>query len=505
MEDGDQKVENEFSQQHEGGFKRSVAKQVILGLLTNFSSIAPSMSLGFSAVALPALTDISNEYVLSKNEASWFASIASLATPFGCIFSGPIADRFGRRSAMFCINVVCFIGWLIVASAYYFPEHQYAILLVGRLLTGLSTGLSSIPATIYMAEISSAKLRGVFCTWNSVFFAIGVLIIYFLGFVLKDNWGVISLITAAFPCVGMIFVSFLVPESPSWLIRKDRFDEAKHNMCNIFGAQDYIPEVQQEIEKLIKNRGVKTGNTQKSILDQVVKKVKYLIKPNCLKPFALVTTFFFFQQFSGTFVIVFYAIDIVKEAGVELDAYLTIVMIGVVRLITAMLVSYVSKIFGRRPLSLLSGSGMTVCMIALAGYILAISQGKVAQETQDSLLFLPVVLLLFYFFTSTIGFLPMPFAMCAEVFPAKIRGTASGLASGFGYFFNFITVKIYPTMIEGIGRQGVFFFYGAMALAGTVFIVALLPETKGKSLQEIEEFFDKKRPKRNSLLKESLQ
>ena len=86
---------------------------------------------------------------------------------------------------MYCINITCFIGWLIVAAAYYFPENQYTILLIGRLLTGLSTGLSSIPATIYMAEVSSNKLRSVICTWNSIFFAVGVLIVYLLGLVLK--------------------------------------------------------------------------------------------------------------------------------------------------------------------------------------------------------------------------------------------------------------------------------------------------------------------------------
>ncbi|XP_044261140.1 facilitated trehalose transporter Tret1-2 homolog [Tribolium madens] len=475
-------------------FKRSVTKQVLLGLLTNFSSIAPSMSLGFSAVALPFLT-------LDSDQASWFASIASLATPFGCLFSGPISDKFGRRRAMYCVNIFCFIGWLLIAWAYYWPQHQYVILLFGRLLTGLSTGLSSAPATIYMAEIASVNLRGVFCTWNSIAFSLGVLIVYFLGFVLQDNWGLISLITAVFPCVGMAFVTFLVPESPSWLIRKERFDEAKDNMCKIFGTKEYIPEVAQEIDNLVRNRGVKTSK-QKTILQQVAKKIKYLTRSNCLKPLSLVVGFFFFQQFAGTFVIVFYALNIVKEAGVEMDPYVTIVMIGAVRLFSAILVSYISKIFGRRPLSIVSGSGMTFCMMALAGYILAQTQGKVPETTQQSLVFLPVALLLLYFFTSTVGFLPMPFAMAAELFPAKIRGTATGLASGIGYFFNFITVKIYPTMISGIGREGVFFFYGSMSLAGTFFVVALLPETKGKTLQEIEEYFGKKPSKTNSLLKE---
>lgn len=94
-----------------------------------------------------------------------------------------------------------------------------------------------------------------------------------------------------------------------------------------------------------------------------------------------------------------------------------------------------------------------------------------------------------YFFTSTLGFLTMPFAMAAEVFPSKIRGMATGLLTCLAYSFNFVIVKMYPAMIRELGNYKLFFFYGMMGLLGTIFIVVFLPETKGKSLQEIEEYF----------------
>lgn len=508
--------------------------QVILALLSNFSSIGPSMTLGFSAVAIPTL-----KTTLSQDQITWFgeyqksyatspipilfyshlvrfftASLASLAAPVGCFFSGPISDRFGRRSAIFCINVTCFVGWLVVYTAHSSKNHQYLLLLLGRLLTGLSLGLSSAPATVYMAEVSSLKYRGVFTMWASIFFSLGISLVYILGLFLKvslsckkiattfnrigvlffqESWGSIALITCFFPCIGMLFVVFFVPESPSWLVGKNRLEEAKKNMCRIFGTKDYHPQVQSEIERLIKAKGVKEYINRKSVLEQMLRKVKYLLKPHCLRPFCLVFTYFIFQQFSGTFVLVFYAIDIVKKAGVTLDPYLTIVMIGSVRFLTAIMVGFISRSFGRKSLSIVSGLGMTLCMFTLACYNLLVDQGKISEGARANLTLLPLMALLFYFFTSTLGFLPVPFALAAELFPTKIRGTASGLLTGFNYTFNFIAVKIYPSMIDSMGSTGVFFFYGATALIGTVFSICLLPETKGKSLEEILEHFGGKK------------
>jgi len=225
----------------------------------------------------------------------------------------------------------------------------------------------------------------------------------------------------------------------------------------------------------------------------LAKKMRYLRRPTCFKPFILMLAYFFFQQFSGTFVIVFYAIDIVSVAEVSIDPYKAIVMIAFTRFAAAILVSYVSRKYGRRPPSILSGVGTTVCMLVLAVYLYLKHLGSISQTTVDSLSWLPLTSLILYFFTSTLGFLTIPFAMAAECFPAKIRGLASGLITCIAYIFNFIIVKIFPAMLEGMSAHGLFFFYGMISLAGTVFIVTLLPETKGKTLAEIEEYFGKKR------------
>lgn len=298
--------------------------------------------------------------------------------------------------------------------------------------------------------------------------------------------------------MGILLVIFFLPESPHWLITKGHIEQARDNLCKIYGVKEVTTEVLQEVDVLVHHKEkskIVMNYDNKTVMSQLAIKLKYLMQPTCMKPFVLILTYFFFQQFSGTFVIVFYAIDIVKDAGVKTDPYLAIVLIAFTRLVASILVSFLSKIYGRRPHSIVSGASMTLCMIALALYLFLINKGLVDTSTQEVLNWLPGALLVMYFFASTLGFLTMPFAMAAEVFPGKIRGTATGLITCLAYVFNFITVKIYPSMVNGMGKEGVFCFYGAMALVGTIFIVLFLPETKGKTLQEIEEHFGKKKDK----------
>nr|XP_022907727.1 facilitated trehalose transporter Tret1-like isoform X2 [Onthophagus taurus]XP_022907728.1 facilitated trehalose transporter Tret1-like isoform X2 [Onthophagus taurus]XP_022912396.1 facilitated trehalose transporter Tret1-like [Onthophagus taurus] len=456
------------------------------------------MSLGYSAVALPGLTDPKSMYFLDKDQSSWFVSIATISTPIGCFLSGPISDKFGRKVSLLTVNVVTFIGWVIITLAPNFPNSFYSVLLIGRVITGLSTGLASMPAAVYMAEISSPKLRGMFTTASAIFFSLGILVVYFLGFLMPSNWSKISLITSIFPVISMTITTFFLPESPQWLIAKNMDLEAKKNLTKIFGLGETTGLVQDEILALIGNRDQNLArnpnNKKSSFLRSVLKKIRHFQKPACYKPFVIVLSYFFFLQFSGTFVIIFYAIDIVKEAGViSTDPYLIIVLIASTRLAGAILISSISKKLGHRPPSIISGVGMTLCMITLFIYLYLIHLGIIGDDLKTKLSWLPIFLLVFYFFTTTLGFLTVPFAMAAEVFPTKIRGLATGLVTCLAYGFNFIILKSYPTMLKSMGNYGVFCFYGVMSFIGTIFIITCLPETKGKTLSEIEEYFSGRR------------
>lgn len=264
-------------------------------------------------------------------------------------------------------------------------------------------------------------------------------------------------------------------------------------MCKIFGNKEYTPEIEDEIDILIRARN-HHEETASSI-----SKLEYIRQPICYKPFIAIVGYFFFQQFSGVYVTVYYANDVVKESGIQIDNYFAILLIGVTRLISAILVTYVSKIYGRRALSIFSGLSMAVCMFGLAIYVYLLSGHKIEIDIENTLKYLPLTLLLIYFFVGSIGFTTLPFAMAPEMFQDSIRGTASGLSSCIAYIFSFAIIKIYPNMIALMKSYGVFTFYGVMALIGTLFIIYYLPETKDRSFQDIQNFYENKKEEKKHI------
>lgn len=206
-----------------------------------------------------------------------------------------------------------------------------------------------------------------------------------------------------------------------------------------------------------------------------------------LKPFIVMIGYFFFQQFSGTFVVIYYAVDFTLEAGVRIDGYLAAIFIGITRLFGTLCVSYISRKYGRRIPSIASGIGMTIFMGILSIYLWASNCGYAINDRG----IIPVISILMYIFTSTMGFLVLPFAMIGEIYPARFRDVFSGLTTCLAYVFSFVMLKVYPDMLKLFDKHGVFLFYALFSLIGTIFVALFLPETKGRTLQEIEDLFKK--------------
>lgn len=199
----------------------------------------------------------------------------------------------------------------------------------------------------------------------------------------------------------------------------------------------------------------------------------------------IMMAFFAVQQFSGIFVILVYAAQFSIEAGVVVDAFLSTVLIGLIRCATTVLVGVVSVRFGRKPMAILSGVGM---LISLIGITICAS----IQTNEGIFSWLPVVFLFLFIFSGTFGFLTLPFAMVAEMYPQKSRAFASGITMCLAFLMSFIHIKMFSTVFEYFGNVVVFSFYSCVTFAGVLFAVFILPETKGKTLLEIEKLFQKK-------------
>lgn len=192
--------------------------------------------------------------------------------------------------------------------------------------------------------------------------------------------------------------------------------------------------------------------------------------------------FFFFQQCSGIVVVVVYAVQIAQKAGVNIDPRLCAVFVGVARIITTFFMSTIFERWGRKPAGVISAAGMTICMFLLA------AAGWFPEEF-DNVSILPAICIVLHIVFSTMGLLTLPFFMISEVFPQRVRGSASGISVSFGLLISFIVIKLYPDMQSAMGTANLFAFYGFISLVAVPFIIYLIPETKGRTLLEIEEYF----------------
>lgn len=451
--------------------------QLTMSILANLTVLSSGMGLGYSAITLNALTSEDNPLRMNSNQASWFASISSIACPLGGLISGYLLDRIGRKKTLMLINVLSIVSWTLISvcSMTNF-DLMYTQILIARVIIGIVIGLVSAPAAIYSAEIATPRMRGRLTVLTSLMIAVGILLIYSMGYVVPHNFRLVAGLAAGVSA-GSLLLLFFMPESPAWLMSKDREEEAERSLMRIRGYGAYrqrIPDVEKELMRLRDNALAQRSAGRESFLRQ-------LRQPQVYKPLGVMIGFFGFQQFSGIFVIIVYAAKVSTEAGVSMDPFLCTVLIGVTRVVATLLVAYILDTLGRKPPSIFSGVGMLVCMFGLA---LCIYFPPI-----EGLKWLPTALILTYIFTSTLGFLTMPFSMLAELFPQTVRGPASGVTVFFTYVMSFCTIKLYPTMLEVFGSANVFIIYGAVSLLGVLYVIYVVPETKGKSLQEIEDYF----------------
>lgn len=498
--------------------------QVLMCIISNTSVISSGMTMGFSAVVLPYMMVPNDVLYVSNSEGSWIASLATISTPLGCLMVGPIIDYLGRKTGILFVNIPAIIGWLCITI-----QPSLMQLYIGRLLTGLACGLSSVPSTVYMAESSTAAQRGYLMTGTSIAISLGVAIVYILGLIFQENWKMVAAICSLAPVISSILIVFFLPETPLWLMSHKKPEKAKEALMVLRGTKNPLV-IQTELDELTQR--AKNNRKEQNIMSVI----KAIARPESYKPLLIMNTFFLFQQLTGIFVVIFYAVDVVREAGVTADPFVVAVLIGLTRLVFTIFAAWMSRKFGRRVTAIISGMGMTISLMILATLILIqlpqLENDQYRQPTfnrtdnmtsdEDSIsslnmtglvetiaskvdkppTFLPIIAILIYILSSTVGFLTLPWSMIGEVYPAQIRGVGSGFTTCMTYIFSFFTIKLFPTMIFYMQKHGVFYFYGSMALLGTVFVYFFLPETQGKTLAEIERIYSTKRKRQRDIEEE---
>ena len=408
----------------------------------------------------------------------WAMSSALVGCVLGALVSGWSADKLGRRIPLIVAALLFVVSAIGTALA-----STFDMFIWWRILGGVGIGIASALSPMYIAEISPTEKRGKFVAVNQLTIVIGVLAAQLINLMIADpvageathaalretwngqygwRWMFAS---AAVPSLVFLLLMMWVPESPRWLMLAGKNERALETLKKI-GSADYARETLQEISRAMENDRQQTRASFAS-----------LFEPRVMPIMITGMVLAIFQQWCGINVIFNYAQEIFASAGFDINGTLkSIVATGLINLGATVLSLPLVDRLGRRKLMLLGAGGLTVCYALIAGaYMLGVTGWPV------------LILVLAAIAVYALTLAPVTWVLLAEIFPNRIRGLAMSVATLALWIACFILTYTFPVLNAGLGAAGSFMLYGVICAAGFVFVMRRVPETKGLSLEQLEE------------------
>lgn len=434
--------------------------------LTVVTAYMASVSFGFACTySSPALPDIRKTIDFSASDSGWFGSLVTLGAVFGGLAGGQLVNLIGRRGTLWAAAAWFIAGWLCLIFA-----PSTALLFVGRVLTGVAMGIVALTVSVFISEISPPNIRGLLNTGANAVLCVGILLTFALGKFLNYRW------LAAFclvPSAVMAVALFWVRESPRWLLQKGRRKDAIEALHFYQG-----PMISEQLEAL----DVSLANVQSfSLVDMTM--------PHIYKPFFCTLLPMFMQQASAVCVMLFYAQDIFEDAGTSISAEDCTIIVGALQVVVLFVATALADRVGRKILLIISsvGSSASLTILGVSFYMKA-SKG---QEFLDSFGWLPLVAIGIFFMSYATGLGPLPWVLLGEMIPLRARGFATGVCTAILFGLAFLVTKEYDDMQLLMGTAGTYWMFAVLLSGALALFVAFVPETKGKSLEEIELLFGK--------------
>ncbi len=428
-------------------------------LFATVVSALGSFLFGFDTAVISGTTKFITQYFsLTDATLGITVSMALWGTVVGSIIVGKPGDIYGRRAMLLLTGAAYFVSAIgsALATGWY-------TLLIFRFLGGVAIGAASVMAPMYIAELAPGRLRGRLVAVSQFNIVVGILVAFFSNYLLvgigADNWrwmfGVMAVPAAAF--FGLLFV---VPESPRWLVKMGRENVARDVLEKV-GAVNVSSEL-DDIGRSLKSEEGSTKLFQK----------KYSFVIWCAVLLA------FFAQMSGINVIMYYAPMIFEKAGASTsNAMLQAIAVGVTNLIFTIIAMFLIDKLGRRPLLMIGAVGM---FLSLAGAALHYYDGRLVSDPA----MVGCVIGFVAFFAFSQG--AVIWVFLSEIFPNRIRSKGQALGSFVDWIVNAVIGLAFPIALSSFGGGDVFMFFAVLMIPFFFFVLKVMPETKGKSLEELE-------------------
>ena len=426
-------------------------------------AMAVGTILAWTSPTLPELQSTNSTLPITSEDGSWIGSLVAVGAIVGAVPAGYFANRFGRKPIMLALSAPFLLSWILITVA-----NAVGILYAARLIGGFATGAVSVVAPMFIGEIAESSIRGALGSFFQVMLTVGILYTYFVGAIANYTW--LGILSGVIPILFFITVT-RVPESPTYLVKKRRIEDAKKSLEYYRGSSYNIWKELQDLEQDISE----STKAKVSIRDLISSK-------GTRKALIVSLGLMIFQQLSGINAVIFYSVKIFEAAGSTLDPKVAAIIVGVVQVVVTYIASAVVDRAGRRVLLLLSASIMGLCLAVLGLYFCLKNKG----DDVSGIGWLPLLCVTVFIVMFSLGFGPLPWMMMGEVFASNVKGAASSIAVCTNWTLTFIVTFYFEKLIEGMGEHWTFWLFAIICGVGTLFIFYLVPETKGKTLTEIQ-------------------
>lgn len=463
------------------------------GLLFGFDTAVISGTFGF----------VEDQFDLTKVQVGWFGSSALVGCIVGAACAGMLGDRFGRKPILIISSLLFFISALFSAI-----PPNFAFLIPARVIGGVGVGMASVLAPMYISEFVPPRLRGRLVALYQLSIVIGILVAYFsnwslLGFSEANpdafggggslHWLMVSEVwrgmfgAEMIPAAVFFLMLFFVPESPRWLAKENRDDRAFGILARVAGRESARHQMAEIKDALAREEGT----------------LSELFRPGLRVALLVGVGLSFFGQLTGVNIVVYYGPIVLEHAGFEkIGAFQFQVGFGVTNLIFTLIALALIDHLGRRPLLI---GGMTVVVVALAvtGVLFIFGDPQIVTDSETGEetftlankavgLWIALVLVV-YMGCVALSICAVIWVLTPEIFPNRVRGRAMSIATLTNWGTNAVSAFLFPWYVSKFGMHTGFLTFAAICFVGTVFFWRLVPETKGRSLEEIERMWQREK------------
>lgn len=454
----------------------------------SFLSIAAALG-GFlfgydTAVISGTISQVAAQFSLTTIEQGWYVGCALVGSIFGVACAGVLSDNLGRKKTMIISAVLFTVSAIGCAFSGSFDQ-----LVIYRIIGGIGIGVVSIISPLYISEVSVAQYRGRLVALYQLAITVGFLGAYLI------NYGLLNLsesMSSNIPAMKLIFqdevwrgmlgmeglpallffiLIFFIPESPRWLILKRKEDKAISILKHIYGTSEVAT--------------YEMNQTKQSVNKETKSEWKTLFKPGILKAVLIGVAIAILGQFMGVNAVLYYGPSIFESSGLSGgDSLFYQVIVGLVNMLTTVLAVFIIDKVGRKKLVYFGVSGMIVSLILIALYFIKGAEAGIPN------IFLLIFFLL-YIFCCAISICAVIWVLLSEMYPIKIRGLAMSIAGFSLWIGTYLIGQLTPWLLENLKPAGTFILFALMCIPYILIIWKLVPETTGKSLEEIESLWEK--------------